>query len=249
MTEPQPPPDPYTDVPPEEGQVRVPVQWRFWDIVLALVLGFVGGAVVLGIVFAIAPDIEDLGSAQWLLVAGGTIYASELLMAWLIVLRRRGATFRDIGLTAPTIGAVLLMIPAILGVFIVEGTVAQLTTDLFGPTPTAQDQLLGEGANLDNSQLPYVFLLTVVLAPIVEELIFRGIVYGYLRSRMRVAWAVPLSGVIFAGFHFIPLLIPALFVLGCALALVYERYDSIVVPMALHALNNGIVIWALYATL
>ncbi|MEO8322974.1 MAG: type II CAAX endopeptidase family protein [Actinomycetota bacterium] len=224
------------------------VPWRAWDLVLALVLGFVGGVAVVGVLLAFFPRLDDLETTRWLFFAGGTIYLFELFFAWLLVLKRRGATFRDAGLVRPSVGAVLLMIPAILGVFLVEGIVAQVVVNLFGPTPTAEDQLLGSEGVLDRAQIPWVVMLTVVVAPIVEEIVFRGLLYGYLRSRMSIKVAAPISALIFACFHFIPLLIPSLFVLGIALAFVYERYKSILVPMALHALNNGIVVWALYAS-
>lgn len=233
---------------PVSSEERPSVPWRWGDLLIAFILGFVAGAVAIGILLAIFPGIDDLETTQWLFLAGGTIYAFELFFAWYFAIKRRGAKLRDAGVFMPTLGAVLLMAPAIIGVFIIEGVVAQVMVNLFGPTPTAEDQLLGGEGVLDRSQIPWVVMLTVVIAPVVEEFFFRGLLYGYLRSKMPVLGAATLSGFIFACVHFTPLLIPSLVVLGIALALVYERYDSLAVPIALHALNNGIVIWALYAT-
>jgi uncharacterized protein len=54
---------------------------------------------------------------------------------------------------------------------------------------------------------------------------------------------------LFALVHFIPILIPGLFWVGFVLAWVRERSGSIVPGIVLHALQNGLVVWAIYAVL
>jgi membrane protease YdiL (CAAX protease family) len=85
-------------------------------------------------------------------------------------------------------------------------------------------------------------LLTCVVAPVCEELFFRGFLFGALRKHGLVVAAL-VSGVAFGGAHVasspIGFIVP-LAVLGVILALLYERTGSLYPSMALHALNNSI---------
>lgn len=93
------------------------------------------------------------------------------------------------------------------------------------------------------------FLTTVILAPIFEELIFRGYLYtsmltAFKREKERLvvnAMLFAAAHVFLAGFLFgaeIPFYI---FVLGYLLAKLYERSRSVLPCILLHALNNGLV--------
>lgn len=88
------------------------------------------------------------------------------------------------------------------------------------------------------------FLLTLLLAggiaPLVEETIFRGLIYGWLRTHMPIVIAVLVSAAVFAAVHVIPLLFPALFVVGVILALVYEYSGSLWTSILLHSIQNSL---------
>jgi uncharacterized protein len=84
-------------------------------------------------------------------------------------------------------------------------------------------------------------LLAVVFAPIFEETMFRGVIYGSLRSKLGVWPAALLSGAIFSGVHFeVYGFLPRL-VLGVLLALLFEKYKSLYPSMCLHATHNGVL--------
>jgi CAAX protease family protein len=94
-----------------------------------------------------------------------------------------------------------------------------------------------------------------VCAPIVEELFFRGFLFGLYRRRQPrwVAYVVP--GIIFAVLHLQPnVMNPAqmlglgigIFLLGTLLALVYEHTNSLLPGMLAHALNNTTGLVLLY---
>ena len=77
-----------------------------------------------------------------------------------------------------------------------------------------------------------------VLAPLVEESIFRGVVYGKLRKIMPVPAAIILSGLCFGLFH--GNMVQAVYAtaLGIVMALIYEIYDSLWVCIAFHSIAN-----------
>lgn len=77
-----------------------------------------------------------------------------------------------------------------------------------------------------------------ILAPLGEEVVFRGIVYGQLKKVCSVPAAIILSGLLFGIFH--GNLVQGVYatVIGILLALVYELYGSILASMAFHGIAN-----------
>jgi membrane protease YdiL (CAAX protease family) len=90
----------------------------------------------------------------------------------------------------------------------------------------------------DRAQMIKIFLLATLFAPFWEEMVFRGIVYPWLKSKVSQKYALILSALLFASIHnHLPAFFPlALF--GLALALVYEYTGSLVSSIVLHALFN-----------
>jgi membrane protease YdiL (CAAX protease family) len=85
-------------------------------------------------------------------------------------------------------------------------------------------------------------LLICVLAPVVEELFFRGFMFTVFARRLGVVWAALLSGAVFGLGHAPaePIQLIALAVFGVGLCLLYWYTQSIIPCIALHALNNSI---------
>ena len=86
-------------------------------------------------------------------------------------------------------------------------------------------------ANLLNS------FTVVLLAPVIEEFFFRGI----LLTRWTVKWGVPKSilgsSLVFALLHQDPI---STFCFGCVMAILYIRTKSLFIPMGIHIANNSI---------
>lgn len=86
----------------------------------------------------------------------------------------------------------------------------------------------------------YLILLAVVLAPVFEELLFRGIALPWLARRTGMPAAVVLVSLVFAAMHgYLFQMIP-LFLIAAAFSLAYVRTGNLLVPMVMHALFNGI---------
>ena len=85
----------------------------------------------------------------------------------------------------------------------------------------------------------------VVVAPLVEETVFRGFVYGVLKRFAEPFFAAIISSALFALAHFHLGSAVPLFVLALGFTGAYERTGSLMVPMLMHALFNGISLVAL----
>jgi hypothetical protein len=98
------------------------------------------------------------------------------------------------------------------------------------------------GCVLDKEEADiWLVLLVVVAAPIFEEFIFRGLIFGGLARSMGLFASVAGSAGIFALVHPPFSVIPA-FCLGAAAALAYARNGVLLSAMAAHAIYNAIVI-------
>lgn len=80
----------------------------------------------------------------------------------------------------------------------------------------------------------------VVLAPVVEEILFRGIAYKALRDRGRPGLALVVSSALFGLIHLSAMTFIPLTAFAVVLAMVYERTGSLLTPIAAHALFNAI---------
>ncbi|HJP97637.1 MAG TPA: CPBP family intramembrane glutamic endopeptidase [Rhodanobacteraceae bacterium] len=93
-------------------------------------------------------------------------------------------------------------------------------------------------------------LLVVCVAPIVEELVFRGVLLSGLARRMHVGWAILVSAVIFGcvhlpDFRFAWYPVPALILLGLVSGWLRVRARSLWPSITLHATNNLVaaILW------
>ena len=102
--------------------------------------------------------------------------------------------------------------------------------------------------------------MTVVLAPLFEELVFRGYFFNmfkcslnsskvlkFLRlGKLATPMAIVLCGAVFAGFHGTLSGFPPLFILGCVLAFTYNQTKHLTCSRMIHFLNNLLATFALY---
>jgi membrane protease YdiL (CAAX protease family) len=97
---------------------------------------------------------------------------------------------------------------------------------------------------------PYYMLLWTLMAcvwaPVVEETLFRGALFGYLRRRLPWALSGILSALVFAAVH--PqgwIAIPLLATIGFILSAIREWRGSLIASMSAHALNNAFAVLVL----
>jgi membrane protease YdiL (CAAX protease family) len=209
---------------------------------------------------AAAPERFELAAV------GLAFFVSLAALAWPV---RRGIPWetvrRDLGLhtgrwglmeTASGLAAYLMTLPLLmLGALVVVvllqfQNVFSSPGDPLDPVGGAAHPIVGELMDGDLLVRISVVFAAVVAAPIVEEIAFRGLLYRHLRDAS-AGWGRALSalasaafnGFLFAAVH--PqgwVAIPALGAIGFGLCIAREWRDSIVPPIVLHAVSNGIVV-------
>lgn len=84
----------------------------------------------------------------------------------------------------------------------------------------------------------FLWIAAGLFAPVFEELLFRGFLFQNLRQRFGSTTAMLLSGLAFGAVHLDPGHLLPLTALGAALAFLYERSGTLLVPIAVHACWN-----------
>ena len=91
--------------------------------------------------------------------------------------------------------------------------------------------------NLFNSFLTGTLIATILISPISEELIFRGVFLNRLQLAVPVVFAVLISSLLFAALHSFGSIFSA-FIFGVCIAILYLKTDNIFVAIFAHFLNN-----------
>lgn len=86
-------------------------------------------------------------------------------------------------------------------------------------------------------QLILYIVLIVILAPVLEEIVFRRILFNRISKRLSFFMAAIISSIIFAIGHDI-FGIAGAAAFGIACCLLYRKYENLLAPMALHFINN-----------
>lgn len=96
---------------------------------------------------------------------------------------------------------------------------------------------VSQSINLTNSFLTGGLLATIIISPISEELIFRGVFLNRLRLIVPTLFAVLISSLLFAALHSFGSIFSA-FIFAICIAILYLKTDNIFVPILAHFLNN-----------
>jgi tetratricopeptide (TPR) repeat protein len=86
------------------------------------------------------------------------------------------------------------------------------------------------------------FLSVVIVGPIVEEILFRGLIYGALEKRLHVFGALLVSSFLFALVHLQVVYFIPIFCLGLVLGWARWKANSLGLPILIHVLNNGVAL-------
>jgi membrane protease YdiL (CAAX protease family) len=239
---------------PQEGnkkKVKKPwlekpsVPWRIRDVGLVL-LFTIAVPLVLSVIWILLSKYfgNKIGFLQNQTLGDGLIEIATLiteisLVIWL--LKKYHAKISTLGLNNFSwwrfilwvIGGILFLSISVILIF----SLVQWLVPSFDANE-AQDVALQYGAN--GVGLWLSFIAAVIIAPIVEEIYFRGLILPVLMRRFGAFFGILTTSILFALMHFQPNVVLYTFVLAILLAIVRLRLKSVIPSMLLHAINNFI---------
>lgn len=233
---------------PESGPPALTFKDVLW---LALAVIGLGALMVAGVALADVALAEAFDAPRFSAWVAPAMFLCETLAIFaavqLLLIRRRGFTWRDLGLrpadprwlAAGLGGAFLTLLVSEL----VSNIIDRLTDK---PVIERYAELLAPQAG--GWPAAAGILLTVgILAPVAEEVFFRGVLYGWLRRRWSAPWSIVVSAAVFALAHGNPWQMVPIFVAGLVLAYLYERSGSLVPAMVTHMTINSASLVAIFA--
>lgn len=194
-----------------------------------------------------APKVEELSDAA---SAAGLffsalilIFLSLMLVGYLTIYRglnpaemfglRQMSMARAFGVS---IGAVLLVVLSMWLIFIITTALGLGWKDV-DSSPQDTVKIFKNPGNVVSKVL--LGVLAVVVAPLAEEIFFRGFLYGVVKRFTDRWFAAIFSALVFAAVHqHVGSLVP-LFLLAIGFALAYESTGCLLVPVFMHALFNA----------
>lgn len=239
---------------------RLTALW-IWVVLATYALAGIAGA---GVAVRLAPpDLSESTLRLWQGIFASNVMQIAVAVAALAVAAR---TFRrgwsGIGLgRRPWPADLIDALKATLVALFLCGAIARLTEWVFrllhfALEPHGVFQLL-EDPSVTPTMQAFTVLGVMLLAPISEELLFRGILQTGLQRLLRAKWgtlrhrwlAVAITATVFGLMHSTtPQHVPALIVFGLMLGFLYERTGSLMLPILIHMMFNAkSLLWTAWA--
>lgn len=209
---------------------------------ILLIIGlFVGASVAYavgqGLSALLADDIRE--TAWYQALAYLITFVTPILFFDFFVVRKDGAKLR-FDFSSKPFRVYLLIFPMMFGMMLI----AEYTTSFIpisGPIFGEWYKMFSEQMETISEDTFTVFLLVSFFAPIIEEILFRGIIQkGMINNGVKPRNAIIISALVFGLVHFNPWQFIGAFLLGLVLGVVYFKTKSLLMPILLHFFNNTI---------
>lgn len=217
-------------------------RWRIWEGILGII-GVILAMLAVGFLLDIITQIWEM--SQLLVVFWASLIQTLLMIgaAWYFAVVKHGHSFRDLGFVKkgilPSIpkglkwGILLFLMVMILGI---------IEAIIYPAEPELQDFAKILLMVDSNSELLLAVIMGVVLAPIGEEVYFRGFLYPALRQRFGAAKGIILTALFFSSMHFDLYRLIPIAAGGMGLTYLYERTGNIWNNIIAHGVWNAIMI-------
>lgn len=226
-------------------------RWGFVDIFLVFLGIYCSGYLVDGltVLFPAVKNGFGLGQIGYFLFAYLIQVAATVGLVYLFGVVFSHGSWGELGVKAAgwrsfllygVLGGLFLLVAiTLLGVLI-----KQFQPDL---SPQYYEEVLRSAGNL--AVVLMVIFAGAVLAPLSEELFYRGMVYPVFRGKLGPLWGAVLTGLVFGAVHGDPWRAVPLAIGGAILCYFYEKSGSILVPAVAHGIWNGMMSLVVYFSL
>ena len=169
--------------------------------------------------------------ASWVLIL---IFLRQHQTGWREALGFRGPRLKHALLTA--VGFIIVVLPVVL---LLQAVSIHVLEKLGWPSEDEAAVKLRDGRQKSLWTTVYLGVFAVVIAPVAEEFVFRGMFYPYVKQLGSPRLAFFGVSALFAEIHFDMGTLMPLFVFALALTWLYEKTDNLLAPITAHALFNA----------
>lgn len=211
---------------------------RFWLKSDVFGITFIIAFVLLLLALILFLTKPEIGYATLIFNVG---FFAITIITFYLYLNKKGVSLEEFVFKGISFKSILLCILLIIFVTITGAGLSKIWSDLF--------KIGQENANIldefksDKLWLNIINLKLVIqiLVPFAEELIFRGLIFRFLRQKKSFIFSAIISSLIFSLIHFNLASIPLTFLLGLTTAYIFEKKKSIFYPFLVHMGVNAFV--------
>jgi membrane protease YdiL (CAAX protease family) len=226
------------------------VRWGIGDAIWIYVAGVVASVIGFSIGYALTGDTTDHLSATTLALGSGTQYAAWAVgFLYVSRVKGRGSLVDDFGVTVRMHAALYVFAGAalqlVLGAFVLP---------LVHLVDNEKQQIVVDLEESTGAKFAVLFVIAGLLAPIGEEILFRGLLLRAMRRHFVPEVAIGLSAAVFALSHLLDpslgtvAIVPALFALGVISGVAAVAVGDLSVSIPLH-IGFNLVTLAAYAVI
>ncbi len=202
-------------------------------------------AALVASLFAPGGDLEKDPTALTIVLAAGLPVELVMLATALnFSVRKYRLPWRSLGLLRPQRGGFWSTIGLAVTLVIASFAIVASYFGLLGAAGVHPDTDLPEQTYASAGPIVVLAVLSLVFAPIMEEVFFRGFIFGGLRGRWGVLGAACGSGLLFASAHLgnpgAFYVVPPIAVVGALFAFGYAHSGSLAAPMLAHFIFNSL---------
>ena len=174
---------------------------------------------------------------------------SWLAAIWLVFVKRRGLSFADLGYTFADRRWALMGIGTAFGALPVALVLAVLLRPVLGSDSGPTLQKFFGGGDLTAIHALTILLYAGFLVPLAEELVFRGLLFRWLRQRLDFWPSAFISAAVFGIAHGSADKAVIAGLLGLPLALLFEKSRSLAPAILLHQTYNSLALMLTFAAM
>jgi membrane protease YdiL (CAAX protease family) len=231
--------------------------WGLTGAIAALVGSFAGFYIGAQILYAVDPWLYKHDQLAFGVISEQFLGISVAAIAFYFGFVRYRVGAAGLGFRFPgwrPLAAAVATIPLIfLGIYVLIEFFSALFPQ-FGLQGNAKQELVPNGEHAGSIERAIVFLWASIEAPLIEETLFRSLVYQGLRTFF-ARWLAPAaaigagalaSGLTFGAVHFEPHTLPILAFVGIVLALVFQYARSIYASFLVHGIFNFLAVYSVF---
>lgn len=221
------------------GELRR-VPWDWTDFVMFWPGAFTAASLLVSVAIPLVHGLTGNGdpavrTAAESFTQQASFYGGAIFNIWVLVKLRRGGSLYHLGWRRFPWWWLIIAIVAAAATLEVADYLQVVSQHLF---PGAQNTQCQAVQHDYTHFIALAVIVVCVMAPLAEETVFRGFVFGWLWRFMPSGFAIVISGAIFGGLHGVLLLLIPLWAVGIILALMYRGSGSLWPGATVHALFN-----------
>lgn len=222
-----------------------------WALLLVLWVGcaLLASQYLMAWVFRAIFSEESLPSAALQTLYAALVYILCLVLTIFVpsLAMKYKTTREELGLRGLPTWTDIFLAPVGLALFmVVAALLTALLMQLLPGIDWTQAQETGYENIIGGSDFTLAFVALVILAPVAEEIVFRGWLYGKLRARMTALPAIILVSGLFGVMHGQWNVGVTVFTMSLAMCVMRELTGTIWAGIILHMLKNGIAFYFLF---